>query len=124
MVSMHPRKRRSSHFRASAWVRIGYSGDGCSPACRREPQCPPAGGTCTSVCGDGLILPTDTDQECDDGNSASGEDGCSADCKVEPGYACSSAPVVPSGTSEVRYWFQYSGGEQLAFSGDDDVSYS
>ena len=73
------------------------TGDGCSPACRKEPRCPPAGGACTSVCGDGLILASDTDQECDDGNSANG-DGCSADCKVEHGYTCPAAPVVPSGT--------------------------
>jgi fibro-slime domain-containing protein len=36
---------------------------------------------CTSPCGDGLKLPS---EECDDGNARSG-DGCSADCKLEPG---------------------------------------
>ncbi len=72
------------------------SGDGCSPACRKEPLCPATGGACTSVCGDGVILSTDTDQECDDGNSASG-DGCSADCKVELGYLCPAAPVITTG---------------------------
>ncbi|MGC4069105.1 MAG: DUF4215 domain-containing protein [Polyangiaceae bacterium] len=64
------------------------TGDGCTPACRVEPQCPVAGGSCKSVCGDGLILKTDSDQECDDGNSANG-DGCSSSCKVESGYECS-----------------------------------
>jgi fibro-slime domain-containing protein len=72
------------------------SGDGCSPACRKEPSCPPEGGACKSVCGDGMILPTDTDQECDDGNSTNG-DGCSSDCKVELGYECKPTPVRPSG---------------------------
>lgn len=72
------------------------SGDGCSPACRKEPQCPGEGGACTSVCGDGVILTTDTDQECDDGNSADG-DGCSSDCKVEQGYECPAAPLTPTG---------------------------
>jgi len=72
------------------------TGDGCSPACRKEPRCPAEGGACTSVCGDGVILATDTDQECDDGNSADG-DGCSSDCKVEQGYDCPAAPLTPSG---------------------------
>src|SRR6185369_6117702 len=45
------------------------SGDSthCSPWCRKEPICPPGGGPCSTSCGDGLILPTDTDQKCDDG---------------------------------------------------------
>ena len=67
-------------------------GDGCTPACRKEPSCPVAGGACKSVCGDGMILPTDTDQECDDGNSTNG-DGCSSTCVVEEGYACTNQPV-------------------------------
>jgi fibro-slime domain-containing protein len=61
-------------------------GDGCSPYCEVEPNCPPTGGACSSRCGDGLILPGD-DEECDDGNTKAG-DGCSADCKVEEGYEC------------------------------------
>jgi fibro-slime domain-containing protein len=71
------------------------SGDGCSPFCRRERSCPPAGGPCTTVCGDGLLLPIDktNGQECDDGNTTSG-DGCSADCKIERGYACAPSQVV------------------------------
>jgi fibro-slime domain-containing protein len=73
------------------------SGDGCTPACRKEPSCPGTGGACTSICGDGMILPNDTDQECDDGNSVKG-DGCSSDCKIEPGYKCESQAVTPKGT--------------------------
>jgi fibro-slime domain-containing protein len=72
------------------------SGDGCTPACRLEPKCPAEGGACKSVCGDGVILPDDADQDCDDGNTTDG-DGCSADCKVELGYRCSDAKVTPSG---------------------------
>lgn len=72
------------------------SGDGCSPACRVEPGCPVDGGACKSVCGDGMILPTDTDQECDDGNTADG-DGCTADCRVEAGYQCLGTKITPSG---------------------------
>jgi fibro-slime domain-containing protein len=68
------------------------SGDGCSPFCRIEPSCPSTGGTCTSSCGDGMILAGDT-EECDDGNTRSG-DGCSADCRLEPGYECVNAPPV------------------------------
>ncbi|HXU82980.1 MAG TPA: DUF4215 domain-containing protein [Polyangia bacterium] len=71
------------------------AGDGCSPLCRREPTCPPAGGPCTTVCGDGLLLPIDktNGQECDDGNTVSG-DGCSADCKIERGFSCAPSQVV------------------------------
>jgi fibro-slime domain-containing protein len=71
------------------------AGDGCTPFCRREPSCPPAGGPCTTVCGDGLLLPIDkmNGQECDDGNTVSG-DGCSADCKLERGYSCVPSQVV------------------------------
>jgi fibro-slime domain-containing protein len=67
------------------------TGDGCSPFCRLEPVCPPAGGACSTVCGSGLLLPGDTKQ-CDDGNTVGG-DGCSADCKIEPGYVCKPVPV-------------------------------
>jgi fibro-slime domain-containing protein len=61
-------------------------GDGCNPLCQPEPDCPPDGGECSSVCGDGLILATD-DEDCDDGNATDG-DGCSATCTVEDGYQC------------------------------------
>jgi fibro-slime domain-containing protein len=58
-------------------------GDGCAPDCRAEPVCTGNSG-CTSPCGDGLKLP---DEDCDDGNQRSG-DGCSAACKLEPGWGC------------------------------------
>jgi fibro-slime domain-containing protein len=57
--------------------------DGCSPTCHAEPNCSSATGTCTSICGDGLVV----GEECDDGNTNNG-DGCSSTCKVEPGYQC------------------------------------
>jgi fibro-slime domain-containing protein len=55
--------------------------DGCSEDCQIEPDC--SGSSCTSKCGDGIVL----DEDCDDGNAGSG-DGCSKDCKVEPGWTC------------------------------------
>ncbi|HEX2879326.1 MAG TPA: DUF4215 domain-containing protein, partial [Polyangiaceae bacterium] len=61
-------------------------GDGCNPYCEVEPSCPNAGGACTSVCGDGLLIPGD-DEECDDGNTTDG-DGCSHLCVEEEGYMC------------------------------------
>lgn len=60
--------------------------DGCNEHCQAEPNCGLAG--CTSQCGDGLVL---GDEECDDGNSVSG-DGCSSDCEEEEGYVCTQAP--------------------------------
>lgn len=38
---------------------------------------------CVELCGDGKKFVV----ECDDGNNMDG-DGCSLDCKIEPGYAC------------------------------------
>jgi fibro-slime domain-containing protein len=38
------------------------------------------------VCGDGLVSAKKM-EECDDGNTRAG-DGCSADCKLEPGWRC------------------------------------
>src|SRR5690606_12616165 len=64
----------------------GDMGDGCSPGCRLEPNCSSADGTCTSSCGDGLILPGDN-EACDDGNNEPG-DGCDANCQIEPGFDC------------------------------------
>jgi cysteine-rich repeat protein len=55
--------------------------DGCSIDCQWEPDC--SGSSCTSKCGDGIVL----NEDCDDGNAGSG-DGCSKDCKVEPGWTC------------------------------------
>jgi fibro-slime domain-containing protein len=69
------------------------AGDGCSPPsgnsatqCKFEPTCP-VGAACTSVCGDGIRLATDTTEECDDGNKRNG-DGCSSSCKKEQGFVC------------------------------------
>jgi len=72
------------------------SGDGCDSSCQTEPyySCDAVGAPCTPArCGDGAranyfaangewIL-----EDCDDGNAKSG-DGCSAACKLEPGFAC------------------------------------
>jgi fibro-slime domain-containing protein len=55
--------------------------DGCSSLCLKEPNC--QGTSCTSDCGDGLLI----NEDCDDGNKTSG-DGCSADCKIENGFTC------------------------------------
>ena len=67
--------------------------DGCSPTCHAEPNCSSATGTCTSKCGDGLVV----NEGCDDGNTNNG-DGCSSTCTVEAGYQCaqpdSSAPTM------------------------------
>ena len=63
--------------------------DGCDPYCNNEPDC--SGGTCQSVCGDGVILPG-TSEACDDGNTLGG-DGCSTTCEIEDGFSC---PTVAS----------------------------
>ena len=55
--------------------------DGCSSLCLREPNC--AGSSCTSECGDGLLI----GEDCDDGNSIDG-DGCSSACTRETGFEC------------------------------------
>jgi len=68
--------------------------DGCTPDCQWEPTCP--NGKCNSRCGDGLLFDFDAngdgtiDEECDDGNTRNG-DGCSATCKKETGYDCTTA---------------------------------
>ncbi len=65
--------------------------DGCTPDCKKEPDC--SAGACTSICGDGLLLPGDPNEVCDDGNNANG-DGCSADCKKkEDGFVCTTTTV-------------------------------
>ena len=58
--------------------------DGCSSHCQTEPSCT-QGASCTSRCGDGLII----NEQCDDGNTKDG-DGCSSSCKTEPGFTCTS----------------------------------
>ena len=55
--------------------------DGCSALCLREPNC--EGTSCTSECGDGLII----NEDCDDGNNIDG-DGCSSTCELENGFTC------------------------------------
>jgi len=49
-------------------------------------------GSCTgtSYCGDGIVQPN---EQCDDNNNHDG-DGCSIECLVEPGYACTGGPSV------------------------------
>jgi fibro-slime domain-containing protein len=58
-------------------------------ACGGSPTNNSGGG----MCGDGKVT---EDEDCDDGNTASG-DGCSAACKAEPGFKCMvpGAPCVP-----------------------------
>ena len=41
--------------------------------------------TCTEICGDGIQT---KNEECDDNNDIAG-DGCSSECRVEPGWLCS-----------------------------------
>ena len=71
------------------------SGDGCSnsqadPPCGIELGWKCEGGTetsptqCHTTCGDGRKAGK---EECDDGNTVDG-DGCTGDCKIEAGYAC------------------------------------
>jgi fibro-slime domain-containing protein len=69
-------------------------GDGCDARCLQEPgyNCPPKGGACETICGDGLQLATEA---CDDANALAG-DGCSQMCELEAGFAC----PVPGKTCE------------------------
>lgn len=64
-------------------------GDGCTPFCKREPDC--TAGPCVSACGDGIVLGAEA---CDDGNQRDG-DGCSATCTVETGFSCQQ-PALPA----------------------------
>ncbi len=64
--------------------------DGCAPNCQKEPDC--SAGACSSTCGDGILLPGDANEECDDGNTNDG-DGCAHDCTEEEGYDCT--PAAP-----------------------------
>jgi len=91
-------------------------GDGCSADCRTE-VC--NGDDCrVPHCGDGKVesiwvprsLGTTWLEECDDGNVVAG-DGCNADCRVEPGFACQDAgvpctspPVCGDGVVTGRYF--------------------
>jgi len=64
------------------------AGDGCSGACKIEPNftCPVPGQPCVSsvICGNGT---RDPGEGCDDANAKS-LDGCSKECAVEPGWYC------------------------------------
>lgn len=86
------------------------NGDGCSNRCRYEKgfSCldysspfdrsgPPVPSICTATCGNGVLDEIGSGgmyapEECDDGVNHRGitsdNDGCSRDCKVEEGYAC------------------------------------
>jgi fibro-slime domain-containing protein len=96
-------------------------GDGCSPGCRIEPACSSATGTCTSKCGDGIVMPAQPDGPvmpggvCDDGNTGGG-DGCSADCKVEDGYQCEQ-PAATADTMAVPVVYR-----DFVFGGDFEPS--
>jgi fibro-slime domain-containing protein len=75
--------------------------DGCSEDCQNEPNC--KGDSCTSRCGDGIVL----GEECDDGNNVDG-DGCSKDCQIEKGWNCTqptlaSKMMVPVIYRDFRY---------------------
>jgi fibro-slime domain-containing protein len=81
------------------------SGDGCSSSCQIEMgwQCPVPGSECTPICGDGIVVGR---EQCDVGPVASSDagateagaadggaaTGCSANCTIEPGYACTPPP--------------------------------
>ncbi|CAJ1437050.1 unnamed protein product [Effrenium voratum] len=92
------------------------TGDGCSPSCEVEPgwtctQGPQhldprtgPGDSCAPVCGDGLVIAGL--EACDDGNLR-GDDGCTADCQVEPLFQCfllgaSELSQVPAAVQPVR----------------------
>lgn len=49
------------------------------------------------ICGDGLNLGK---YECDDGNLLPG-DGCSPECKLEPGFVCSKVPGEPDACKDI-----------------------
>ncbi len=66
-------------------ARDGASSDGACDAdvCDLAP---------VAVCGDGVINGT---EQCDDGNTTPA-DGCSASCRLEPGFACMTGTTVPN----------------------------
>ncbi|PKN54348.1 MAG: hypothetical protein CVU56_27125, partial [Deltaproteobacteria bacterium HGW-Deltaproteobacteria-14] len=73
-------------------------GDGCSEICQPEAgwSCEVdellGSSACEPICGDGAVV---GDEACDDGHLRGGgggaEDGCAADCTVEPGWACAAS---------------------------------
>jgi fibro-slime domain-containing protein len=71
------------------------SGDGCSSDCKaieKDYACPKPGSPCTYLvrCGDGVLGGI---EQCDPPNVGR---GCSADCRIEPGYVCSLPPTPPT----------------------------
>jgi fibro-slime domain-containing protein len=66
----------------------GTTGDGCSSTCQvvHGFTCPPAGGACTTTCGDGIVAGT---EQCDLGSAnGASNSGCSSTCTVETGWTC------------------------------------
>ncbi|MBQ9243310.1 MAG: DUF4215 domain-containing protein [Proteobacteria bacterium] len=86
-----------------------FHDEGCTANCRIEEgwECPPAGGKCIQVkppvtarCGDqnvDEILGEECDFDFDMLNGPVGGDGCSATCKIEPGYICQAGTCFPAG---------------------------
>ncbi|MBU1218553.1 hypothetical protein KKF34_04020 [Myxococcota bacterium] len=77
--------------------------DGCDDNCQVvngwlcEEATPTSPSVCIPGCGDGNVVGVELNPDrCDDGGFVPG-DGCSADCRVEPGYVCVSNP--PGATS-------------------------
>jgi len=65
----------------------GFVCDVPGEPCRKKPSC--VGGSCTSTCGDGIVI----GEACDDGN-LNNDDGCSSTCKVENGWDCVTMAVA------------------------------
>lgn len=65
---------------------------------------------CEPICGDGRLVPKDhlpmydPREQCDDGNRRSG-DGCSADCRVEPGYVCTGGSPTSNDACQKAFAF-------------------
>ncbi len=64
--------------------------DNVSRDCDRFDDGNGSNGSCGAECGDGLVQ---AEEGCDDGD-ATGGDGCSASCTVEPGWSCSGEPSI------------------------------
>ena len=61
----------------------------CNESCACNGYTPPwTGSSCSSECGDGWVV---LEEECDDNNTEP-DDGCSADCRVEPHFECVDEP--------------------------------
>ena len=68
------------------------SNDGCSATCTGETgwDCGTPGLACTAHCGDGVLKAA---EQCEPPNPGK---GCSAGCKIEPGYVCAAPPATPN----------------------------